>query len=322
MKAVMYHYVREFNSEYPYFKSLHIDDFKRQLDFFEANFGFVSLQEFLVALHSGQNPDGVILTFDDGLKDHFDYVFPVLKERGLWGIFYVPTMMYETKEFLDVHKIHLLLGKFSGKKVHQTLLNTLDESYLTHQHIREFREVTYSDQINDDHSLLVKRTLNYFIDTKWRSYVLNVLMKHFFPHEREIFESFYLSQADMLQMQAGGMVIGSHTVTHPVMSKLSVEAQEKEIADSFHFLETTVGDLGVKTFCYPYGGFHAFTSQTEKLLHQNGCSFSFNVETRDIAVSDLLERQQALPRYDCNFFPFGQCREVESEKELRCQEAG
>jgi hypothetical protein len=42
------------------------------------------------------------------------------------------------------------------------------------------------------------------------------------------------------------------------------------------------------------------------LLKTNNCSFSFNVEPRDIDTKDLSDRQQALPRYDCNMFPHGQ----------------
>ena len=40
MKAIMYHYVRPFDSEYPYLKNLDINNFKKQLDFFEQEYGF------------------------------------------------------------------------------------------------------------------------------------------------------------------------------------------------------------------------------------------------------------------------------------------
>jgi len=308
MKAIMYHYIREYDAGFPYFKSLHVDDFKNQLDYFESNFGFVSQDDFVLALQAKKNTHGIVLTFDDGLKDHFDYVFPLLKERGLWGIFYIPTLMYERKQFLDVHKIHLLLGKFPAREVYESLLNCIEETYLTHQHIKEFRELTYADQVNDDYFLLVKRTLNYFIDTKWRTCVLDRLMDLFFHDERELFTSFYLAPRDIDEMHSGGMIIGSHTVTHPVMSKLSAREQKREIENSFFCLKNIVGEFKMKTFCYPYGGFHTFTKDTEQLLQQQGCAFSFNVETRDIELNDLMLRKQALPRYDCNYFPYGQCR--------------
>jgi peptidoglycan/xylan/chitin deacetylase (PgdA/CDA1 family) len=310
MKAVMYHYVREYDPEFPHFKNLHVDDFKQQLDYFESCFGFVSKDEFRMALQTGMNPEGVILTFDDGLKDHLAHVLPVLKERGLWGIFYIPTMMYETKKFLDVHKTHLLLGKFTGREVYDCLLACIKDTYLTYQHIREFKELTYSDQVNDDYSLLVKRTLNYFIDIKWKSHVLDSVIDHFFQNVNQLWQSFYLSPGEIYDLHKSDMIVGSHTVTHPVMSQLPIERQKKEIQRSFRFLKTIVGEFNIKTFCYPYGGFHSFTAGTEYVLNQEGCAFSFNVETRDIEVRDLLWRPQALPRYDCNHFPYGQCRNV------------
>lgn len=47
MKSIMYHYVRDFDEKLPNLKHLHIDDFKKQLDYFEKKFGFVSQEEFL-----------------------------------------------------------------------------------------------------------------------------------------------------------------------------------------------------------------------------------------------------------------------------------
>jgi hypothetical protein len=62
------------------------------------------------------------------------------------------------------------------------------------------------------------------------------------------------------------MFIGSHTVSHSVMSKLSFKEQEKEIINSFELLNNITKGLQIKTFCYPYGGFHTFTNETENIL--------------------------------------------------------
>ena len=117
MKAVMYHYVRPFDPEFPNFKNLHIDDFKQQLNFFEEEYGFITKQEFIQCLKNGKTKEGVILTFDDGLSCHSNYVFNELKEKNLWGIFYIPTLPYVEKKIIDVHRIHLLLGKENSQEV-------------------------------------------------------------------------------------------------------------------------------------------------------------------------------------------------------------
>ena len=122
MKAIMYHYIRPKCKNMPYFKHLDFDDFKRQLDVFQRKYGFVEKKEFLECIETKKVlKSGIILTFDDGLIDHYDYVFKELKERKLWGCFFVPVQPYISRKILNVHKIHLLLGTYGGSKIYNQL---------------------------------------------------------------------------------------------------------------------------------------------------------------------------------------------------------
>lgn len=308
MKAIMYHYVRPFNEDLPYFKNLHIEDFSKQLDFFENEYGFVSQSDFLDSFKTGIVPKGVVLTFDDGLNCHYEYVFKELKKRKLWGIFYIPTKAYGTNKVIDVHRIHLLLGKNNAKEVYEELMKIVSDVMLPDLYKKEFNELTYKNQQNDDYTLLVKRILNYYISYEFREQVLDQLMTKFVPKKIDNATSLYLTFDEIKEMNDAGMIIGSHTVSHSVMSKLSLNEQESEISDSFELLETVTQGLKIKTFCYPYGGFHTFTAETENILTTEKCLFSFNVEPKDITIEEIQNRPQALPRYDCNYFPHGKCR--------------
>jgi len=313
MKAIMYHYVRPDDPGLPYFRHLHLDDFRRQLDFLSESFRLPARDEFLEALRSRRPlTEAVLLTFDDGLKDHYRYVLPELKSRGLWGIFYVSTGVYRTRRLLDVHRTHLLLGRWGGGSVLDALLPLVGEHMLCSQRVEEFRRWTYRRQANDQPTLQVKRLLNYFIDYTWRGRLVDALMDRFYGDGGPSVEQFYLTADELRQMHHAGMLLGSHTVSHPVMRRLSAQEQAEEIDLSFAFLDATVGRLAARTFCYPYGGFHTFTPETERLLVERGCEFSFNVEPRDICAADLADRPQALPRYDCNQFPHGACRRLQA----------
>lgn len=308
MKAIMYHYVQPFNIDYPNLKILEYRDFSKQLDYFEDKYGFVSKEDFLLSLKTGSPVNGVILTFDDGLLCHYEFAFKELLRRGLWGIFYIATQPFMERRILDVHRTHLLLGKYESIQVYNALKERFDKSLFDPEKINEFEEFTYARQKNDQYSLLVKRILNYFISYEYRSGVLDQLMRDLHLDEDEILLNFYVNDSQIREMHESGMVIGSHTIHHPVMSRLSVEEQKEQVYKSFEYLENTVGGLNHRTFCYPYGGFHSFTSKTEEILTEAGCSYSFNVEQRDILSNDLLMKPQALPRYDCNQFPYGQVR--------------
>jgi hypothetical protein len=227
MKAVMYHYVRPFDPSYPNFKNLHIEDFQKQLDYFEAKYGFVKKEDFLSSFEKKELPKGVVLTFDDGLSCHYNFVFPELKKRNLWGIFYIPTSPYTNQKILDVHRTHLLLGKYNAYDLYSYLTSIVNDSMIDKSKVDEFKKFTYNTQINDEYTLIFKRMTNYFIDYKHREKVMDELMKYFFPNENELINSFYVSENQIKEMHQEGMIIGSHTVNHPVMSRLNELDQKK-----------------------------------------------------------------------------------------------
>ena len=304
MKAVMYHYVRPRDSNLPNLHRLDINNFRKQLDFFETNMGFVSREKFISAINEKKPCNGVVLTFDDGLSCHYEYVFKELKRRNLWGIFYVPSGPFVNNKILDVHRIHILLAKVEPKIIYNHLLSINIYDKIGENKIEEFEKFTYLNQSNDAETLKIKRILNYFIDYKFKDQIIDELLKKFIKNMLDVKE-FYLSIENMKEMQTEGMIIGSHTENHKVMSSLNFNEQNKEIINSFNFLENSLGKSLFKTFCYPYGGNHTFNKITEGILKDISCDFSFNVEYRDINEHDLKKRNQALPRYDCNLYKYG-----------------
>ena len=65
MKSIMYHYVQKYNENSPFFKFLDFENFKKQLDFFDKEFGFVDKECFINSFKNKKIPQGVILTFDE-----------------------------------------------------------------------------------------------------------------------------------------------------------------------------------------------------------------------------------------------------------------
>ena len=300
----MYHYVREESRNLPFFRYLHVDNFRRQLDYLTQHFYMPNRVEFLESIRTKETiENAVVLTFDDGLRDHIEYVLPELNRRGLWGIFYVPTGPLMTGIPLNVHVIHRLLGEYGGTRILEVLTRLVRPNMLKHAHVLEFQQLTYPDQEDDiQATTLCKRILNYFVATEWQTPLIEQLVQ---VYSLSPFDDLYLSNDEIFEIHACGNLIGSHSVSHPLFSKLSIEEQRIEILDSFDYLNSVIGNSLAKTFCYPYGGFHSFTTDTERILSDCGCAFSFNVEYRNIESRDLRDRPQALPRFDCNLFPFG-----------------
>ena len=306
MKSIMYHYVREYDEKHPNFRFLDIENFRRQLDYFDKKYGFVEYEEWQSYVSTGKMPklDGkVFLTFDDALSCHFDFVFPELVKRGLWGIFYVPTSPYIDNKMLDVHRIHLLCGAVDGAELFSEAMKQVDLDMIPDAKRKEFHEQTYTNQTNYKGVSEFKRLLNYFIDYEHRTNFIDGLSK-IFDYEFSV-SSFYVEEFQLKQMKDAGMLFGSHTNTHPVMSKLNKDEQTLEISRSFEFLDS-LGLFDQKTYCHPYGGFHTFDDNTISILDSENVAYSFNVEYRDIMPNDIKTNRQSLPRFDCNLFEHGQ----------------
>lgn len=305
MKAIMYHYVRDFDPARPHFRFLNIRNFRRQLDHFERDFGFVTRAEWDEFVASGRMPDRdgkVVLTFDDAMSCHFTHVFAELQARGLWGMFYVSTQPYDTGRMLDVHRVHLLCGTIEGTALFDAARALVSDDMIPHARRAAFRQATYVSQTNRPGVTEVKRLLNYFIDERHRSALIDRLGRDFgvgFDTAQ-----FYVAPDQLRQMAAAGMVIGAHTVSHPVMSKLDPGQQQTEIAECFARLDAICGP-GERSYAHPYGGFHSFDDATLAALRENGVAFAFNVDPRDIRAEDHDAARLFLPRFDCNLFAHG-----------------
>lgn len=114
-----------------------------------------------------------------------------------------------------------------------------------------------------------------------------------------------MSIKQLKEMSNNGMIIGSHTVNHKVLSKLNYEEQDYEISNSIDFIENEIGYKSIKTFCFPYGGNHSFNRDSLKILEKNKCDFSFSVASKNITMKNLSNNLLHLPRFDCNEFPNG-----------------
>ena len=306
MKAVMYHYVQEYNHQLPYFNFLDIFDFRKQLDYFENNFGFILKKDwnkFINGQSSSDLGDKVLLTFDDGLKCHYSFVFDELVKRGLWGIFYVSTGVIDNNEILDVHKIHILTGTIDGKSLLKAINDSITEDMIPDYKIRDFREKTYKKHDDSNAIIDFKRILNYYVDYEYRSLLITKIANKF-NLDFNNYNNYYLKSQDIKNMSDNGMLFGAHTKFHPLMSKLNQLDQEYEIIESKNKIKSLTNQDTI-SYCHPYGGFHSFNDITVNLLRKHDIKYSFNVESRNLELNDIFNNIQSLPRYDCNEFPNG-----------------
>ncbi len=102
----------------------------------------------------------------------------------------------------------------------------------------------------------------------------------------------YMSWRELEQLVAARLTIGSHSMTHRSLGRMSASQVEEEVERSREILEGHLGQL-VATFAYPFGTRADFNSITAHALRQAGYRCAFTSQHGAILPgSDLLH----LPR--------------------------
>ena len=178
-----YHYVRNIKkSKYPNLKGLEFEEFKKQINFFKKNFNILKPKQFIELLKKKKLPrkPSILLTFDDGYKDHYDYVFPYLKKNKLQACFYPPVSIVKEKKILDVNKIQFFLSKEKNKKkIIKKISVILKKKYnfSLNKFLLENKNIInkLKSKFDDNQTLLIKSLLQKLLPIRKRKFVIDQL---------------------------------------------------------------------------------------------------------------------------------------------------
>jgi peptidoglycan/xylan/chitin deacetylase (PgdA/CDA1 family) len=75
----------------------------------------------------------------------------------------------------------------------------------------------------------------------------------------------YLSWPEVVELKGGGVEVGSHTITHPMLSQLPLEEAERELRESFTAVAGRTGDER-PPFAYPFGDYTPEVAERARTL--------------------------------------------------------
>lgn len=102
----------------------------------------------------------------------------------------------------------------------------------------------------------------------------------------------YMTSSELKEISQYGIEIGDHTISHPDLTKISVDKAQKEIANSKSALETLTGKK-VISFCYPSG---KFNPEVENVVKNAGYIYATTTVGGITSFNNLFE----LNRYRVN----------------------
>jgi peptidoglycan/xylan/chitin deacetylase (PgdA/CDA1 family) len=277
--VMMYHYVRdpgdaaEAGSAIP---GMPTRDFESQLDELSTRHTFVTWPEVRAALQEGKPlPNSAcLLTFDDGVRDHYENVLKILHARNLSGLFFVLDR-FEDDGLVLAHKIHFLLAKLGLPHLRDAIWDKLNPAQREQFIQAEKRyQLKYPPVSIDNRINLLKAVLQRDLSAEVDN-LLSELFKMYIGSEKETAQSYYLNSEQIQEMSAAGMHFGGHSRSHPWFDWIDAEQRELEIRASAGWLGQI--EPGPWAFAYPYGG---LSDDSPNLLKKYGFLVAFTTKAQ------------------------------------------
>jgi len=188
----------------------------------------------------------ISLTFDDGLKNNFSYVTPLLEKYKTPATFFLCSDLLSGDDMLWNHEMLLRLRYL---KKSQGWINFSKHNFnnLTpKEFVKSCKSKSYSTVIN-----LMQ--------------IIRKLSKEYIPTSIEK-ERYHIMSTKQAQNLPDLIEIGSHTKDHPILDKIENDKIIMEqVIDSKYILQDTL-NRKITTFCYPNGNHNKFT---DDLVIQN-----------------------------------------------------
>jgi peptidoglycan/xylan/chitin deacetylase (PgdA/CDA1 family) len=209
-----------------------------------------------------------IITFDDGYIDNYHKAFPLLKKHNLCASFYIAT------DFIDLAKIPWWdeIAFLLRHSVNQTycLIGTNKNFSLVENKIdKVIQQIMTAIKLLTTHNVL--DVLN---DIKVNFPEANLLLNNIQQKESQ---KLFMTWSQIKEMSDNGMEIGSHTISHRILSQLSIGEQQAEISHSKSIIEKNINKK-VNSLAYPVGRYHCYNFQSEEAAKEAGYQIAFNNE--------------------------------------------
>lgn len=176
-----------------------------------------------------------LLTFDDGLREVYSVIHPVLKKNNIKAIFFINPAFVDNNEGLYKHYLSIIISHLRNTNFKKPDLDNISQlfsfSYNTKENfVKQLLTIKYSekDKINTAFKLLDFPIEKYLRDNK-----------------------LYLSKVEIQEMVDYGHCFGGHTMSHPPLNQLSHEEQKKEIIESIEWLKKNF-NIDYSMFAFPF----------------------------------------------------------------------
>ena len=238
-KFVILCYHRVGSGGIPLYSSLSVEIFERQMRFVSDHYRVVSLGQACDELRSpvANTSPGIVVTFDDGYCDIYHKAFPILQKYRVPATVFLTAGAVETGEVAWYDRVFLALKLWPGE-VFGLDLDRPRQFSITNAETRKEAAVE------------IVSFLCTLPNCRRRLCCLELEQRMSLPMKD--LTGRMLTWEQVREMYQAGIIFGSHTMTHPVVSQLSAAEMSDELYESKSLMERRIG-CRVDEFAFPFG---------------------------------------------------------------------
>ena len=272
-------------NKYPWgYPPIRDKEFEKEIKYLQQNYNVIPFDSLVQYLQRDEYfpPRTAALTLDDGYKDQYLNAYRILKKYNCPATIFLTTGRIDTDDLFWSCKVRFSVWKTAQEMLELDKLGT----YFLHTAIQRKRATS---EIIEKLRVLPCDEKNILIEKLMRK--LRVAIP------KGICQKYNLTWDEVREMSKNGITFGSHTVTHPKLSALSLEDAKREIVESKTRIEEEA-DTAVTTFAYPLGRSSDFNDNIIKIVKESGftCSVTGFPQSMVEKGTDLYK----LPRISSN----------------------
>lgn len=210
--------------------------FKADLEFFLRFYKPISLQDVIRHLEGGRRlpKRGFLPTFDDGFREIYDVVAPILLSKGVPAVFFLITSAIDNHELCYPQKKSLLIHALRSQgdpNVKREVSRLLTEAGVNGSDLpSRIRSIYYRKrQVLDDIGCVLRCHFAAYVDSVQP----------------------YLTSDQIRDLIEKGFDIGAHSIDHPLYSELNLVEQLIQTRESMRWISDNY-QYECQAFAFPY----------------------------------------------------------------------
>jgi peptidoglycan/xylan/chitin deacetylase (PgdA/CDA1 family) len=191
----------------------------------------------LIAMDQGEGYSGncMHLTFDDGLREVYDIIVPILQKKGIPASFFINPAFIDNKQLFYRFKCSILAHPLYIGRVPSSIRKDLSVVLGTHS-LHPHALAGSILRLRPDDELRIER-------------IARLLKIDFTVYLHD--EKPYLSLNQLRKIDSLGFTLGAHGMGHKLFSELTMEDQLKEAIDSLNWI-TANFPAQPRVFAFPF----------------------------------------------------------------------